>query len=142
METFYIIVLSIATTLLILILTYFGIILRNKSKTTAAYPPKPPNTCPDYWAIAADGKSCSLPDPKNPGSKNVGSTYGPDNTTVNLNKTNTPGYGLTGYLSTPSVNFADQGWTAGGKASACTQKSWANSYGVMWDGVSNYNGCG
>jgi len=33
METFYIIVLSVATILLILILAYFGIVLQNKAKT-------------------------------------------------------------------------------------------------------------
>jgi len=74
-------------------------------------------------------------------SKNLGTIYtknGLDLYTEELaiKEETTPG--LTGSV----IQFSDNGWTAGGKSSICTQKSWANTYGVVWDGVSNYNGCG
>lgn len=132
METFYIIVLSVATSLLILILAYFGIIIRNKTKGTAAYPPQPPSTCPDYWQIANNGKSCLLPAT---GSKNAGTV--PTELSSAVGTANyTPGF------TTGQVDFNDAGWTAGGKSGICTKRTWANGYGVAWDGVTNFNGCG
>ena len=141
METFYIVVLSVATILLILILAYFGIVLQSKAKSQTAYPPKPPNNCPDYWSASGDGKGCQIPDPTMSNSKNLGTVYNKTALDVYtedsvLTAENTPG--LTGSV----IQFSDNGWTAGGKSAVCTQKSWANTYGVVWDGISNYNGCG
>jgi hypothetical protein len=133
METFYIIVLSVATSLLILILTYFGIIIRNKTKGTAAYPPQPPSTCPDYWQIADDGKSCTIPAE---GAKNAGTTTKTEFSSTKGSPTYTPGF------TSKMIDFKDDGWTAGGKSGICTKRTWANTYGVAWDGVTNYNGCG
>jgi hypothetical protein len=144
METFYIVVLSVATAILIIILTYFGIILRSKASGVAAYPPKPQNTCPDYWKISEDGKKCQVPDPASPFSKNLGEIYPKTsngvydaNAQIKLTTENTKGFdGMN------NINFSDAGWTAGGKSGICTQKAWTGMFGVMWDGVSNYNGCG
>uniref|UniRef100_A0A6C0JJ01 Uncharacterized protein n=1 Tax=viral metagenome TaxID=1070528 RepID=A0A6C0JJ01_9ZZZZ len=133
METFYIIVLSVATSLLILILTYFGIIIRNKTKGTAPYPPQPPSTCPDYWQIAGDGKSCLIPENNK---KNAGSVPATLSSTVGT-ANYTPGSSISN-----QIDFKDDGWTAGGKSGICTKRTWANNYGVAWDGVTNYNGCG
>lgn len=133
METFYIIVLSVATSLLILILAYFGIIIRNKTKGTAAYPPQPPSTCPDYWQIASDGKSCAL---QAVGAKNAGTINAAPLSAVPGTANYTPG------ATTGQVNFNDAGWSAGGKSSICTKRTWANGFGIAWDGVTNYNGCG
>jgi len=137
METFYIIVLSIAITILILLLTFYGVYMNSAIKNTAAYPPAPAPTCPDYWSVAANGK-CKLPTPSTNPRTNLGMIYGG---TVNgrntLNTNNTPGYNS----EDKTIDFSSKDWSKGGTSSICNQKLWANTINVMWDGVSNYNGC-
>lgn len=132
MDIFYIIVLSIAAVLLILILTYIGLLMKSPKAATSSFPPTI-NTCPDYWSIGTDPSSCAIP---SSGSKNQGSIY--DNTfKLILTPKNTPGINLTNN----DIVLSHEGWTAGGASTICAQKKWANQYGIQWDGVSNYNGC-
>jgi hypothetical protein len=133
MDVFYIIVLSIVTVLLILILTYIGIKMTSTSSNKMAYPPLSAS-CPDYWnTVSTDPSSCLIPTKV---ATNVGSIYDASGKFL-LNSSTT--YGLN--TSAMSVNFADKGWNVGGLSSVCGQKSWANQYGIQWDGVSNYNSC-
>ena len=134
MDTFYLIVLGIAIVLLIILLTYIGIIMASSSSSSMAYPPSASN-CPDYWSMTTDMSSCIIP--KN-GSRNVG-TIKYDNTGIptSLTVANTPGYNV----ATNSINFSDKGWIAGGVSSMCAHKNWASVNGVVWDGVSEYNSC-
>ena len=124
MDVFYTIVLSIATVILILILTYIGIQMSNKNTSAATFPPIA-NTCPDYWKVAVDGKSCEIP------------TSGKNS--VTLTATQVPA----GYSATPApqIDFTNSGWSAGGKSALCSQKDWADSNKIVWDGVTNYNKC-
>lgn len=137
MDIFYIIVLSVAIILLILILTYLGIVMgQNKTSTSSSAFPPIKNTCPDYWSISkTDLSSCEIPAS---GARNVGNIY--DSTgVVLLEEKTTPGYKIG---STPlKINFNDGGWTSGGTSATCSQKNWANQNNIIWDGVSNYNGC-
>jgi hypothetical protein len=136
MDLFYIIVLSVATVLLILLLTYIGISMKN-AKTSGdgdVFPPSA-SSCPDYWSSSvSDPSSCVVP--KNvAGIKNIGSIY--DVNGLVLNDSNTVGYDLAKNV----INFNDTRWASGGKIAVCAQKDWANKYNIMWDGVSNYNSC-
>lgn len=135
MEIFYIIVLSVAIALLVLVLTVIGIML-SKRTVNLAYPPSY-NTCPDYWAISTDGSNCIIPTYQS--SLNIGGLYN-SNGVLNPSVLATPGYGIYTDPSTNMVsnfiNFANSGW-----AGVCSQKTWANQNNVVWDGVSNYNSC-
>ena len=125
MDIFYIIVLSIATILLILLLTYIGIKMKASKLSGGPYPPIK-NSCPDYWTINDKGK-CVQPGV-------AGRNYG----NKALNNTNTPN----GFIpADTSVDFSVVGWSAGGKSAMCEQKKWASENGILWDGVTNYNGC-
>ena len=141
MDPFYLIVLSIASVVLIVLLTFIGIQLSKPSITVPVFPPSY-NTCPDYWDINSDGY-CVIP--KTNSSKNVGSLRQNASTTSNgidkdLNTSNTPG--LKSTTSDQLIDFADKGWGSTPDAIRCTQKKWAADNGnILFDGVSNFNGC-
>ena len=130
MEKYYIIVLSIALLLLILVLTYVGLLMRKSSGGSAvAFPPVTP-TCPDYWTV--DGSFCVIPSNT---SLNTGDIYD-----TNGNVTISPStYGLNS--TGTKINFSDAAWTNGGITDVCNKKNWANLHGIVWDGVNNYNSC-
>ena len=142
MEFFYIIVLSIAVILLILILTLIGILMKQSKKTGGTFPPIV-NNCPDYWVIASDGKSCTIPTKTSStdAQKNAGSLYGSDIildiTASGSFPTKTPGFSTSG----STIDFTDAGWSAQGKTSTCAQKQWAQKWGIAWDGITNNNTC-
>jgi hypothetical protein len=127
MDIFYIIVLSIAIILLILLLTYIGIQMNSAGTKTAPYPPTK-STCPDYWTIDSDGK-CNVP------------TTGRNTSSKTLTTANTKGYTPTSNGSPATIDFSNKDWSSGSGSALCGQKLWANTNGIMWDGVSNYNGC-
>jgi len=66
---------------------------------------------------------------------NVGNIYN-DNNKIQLNSSNTPGYNFVDF----SIDFNNKGWMMKG-TEMCSKKKWANSNGIIWDGVSNYNDC-
>jgi hypothetical protein len=132
MDIFYTIVLSIATIILILILTYIGV-TTVYYKGKISYPPKA-LTCPDTWnVVPTDTSACTIP---NAGSPNVGKLY---DSAGKLIATSSTTYGLD--TTNNYINFSDPGWTKGGLSAQCNQKAWANQMGIQWDGVSNYNQC-
>jgi len=112
MDTFQKSVLIIALFVLIALLISVGILLNKHSKNTN-WPPTQ-NTCPDYWTEGTDGK-CTADAGLNTGNNGVTSTV---------------------------IKNEDQeiigDWT---DKSRCEKKTWANNNGIMWSGVSNYNGC-
>jgi hypothetical protein len=153
MELFYIITMGIAIVLLILILTYFGL---NLSKNTAAVFPPTKNYCPDNWTTSTDGNLCAIPSITPAGdtldgkalpnyyntglliSGNATTAYSYNTTTV-LNTKITPGYDS----EKKAIDFNHAGWGTllQGQSTICALKNWANTNGIMWDGVSNYTGC-
>lgn len=124
MESFYIIVLSVALLLLIVILTYIGIKMGDKTSNVSVYPPSS-QPCPDYWLQSANPTNlgCVIP------------PTGQTNTSAALNSSNTPGY------NNGVINFGDQKWSNNGATSTCNQLAWANKNSIQWDGVSNFSGC-
>lgn len=133
METFHLVVLSVATVLLILVLVFIGILM-SKGEQNLAFPPSY-GTCPDYWTLATDGSKCIIPTYQS--GLNIGSMY--DQTQqLTASVSSAPGYSydVSNNLVTNYINFNDPGWTG-----MCSKKAWANMLGLVWDGVSNYNEC-
>jgi hypothetical protein len=123
MDYYYIIVSAVATIILVLILTYVGILMTSTQKK-ATYPPSY-NLCPDYWQSNGSG-TCNIPTTgmNAPSSTDwVGDVYGyTDGDTA--------------------INFSDPGWSGGSTGEQrCGWQKWANANEIQWDGVTNYNGC-
>lgn len=128
MDIFYIIVLSVAVMLLILVLTYIGIkMVYNKNAAGNTFPPSY-SPCPDYWKTDSNGR-CVVP---SAGATNRG-----------VGSASTGSYDFApGYSSSPiqSIDFTAAGWTNNG-SSICSKRTWANNNNIVWDGITNYNGC-
>lgn len=125
MDSFQMIVLAIAVVVLIIILTAIGLGIRNL-KNKVVYPPIA-NQCPDYWEVADDKISCSIPGQSG---KNKGSLA----TTASINSV--PGYDS----ANNKIDFTVPDWNIN-KSAICNKQEWANKYGIVWDGISNYNSC-
>jgi len=140
MQTFHIIVLSIAVIILIILLTFIGIIM-GRQKSSVAFPPTS-NTCPDFWQVSTDGKSCIIP---NYNSINAGKLYtGSIISTDLMNPAIVPGFSQTTDSKNKtvySVDFNDAGWSGTGVQGICSKRKWANNYKIQWDGISNYTAC-
>jgi hypothetical protein len=132
MNSFQIIVLSIATVVLILVLTLIGITMSGQNGSTV-FPPTAAD-CPDYWPARADGSGCNIPLPVK-GSVNLGGIYDKGNNLL-LNAANTNASLRTDATGTNYINFSDSKLWSG----VCAKKKWAASNNIFWDGVSNYNG--
>lgn len=118
---FYTIVLIVMIVLLIICLTLFGVYY-NSIKTKPF--PETQAICPKNWTNT-DG-NCMNPAA---GSLNRLTTI----------PTTTPGYSS----RVNGINPNDEKWSSylGAKNSICGKKKWADSNGISWDGVSNYNSC-
>ena len=118
MDSFHYSVLGIALVMLIIMFIIVGVML-SRNKVSIIYPPYA-NDCPNYWSMNSDGK-CIV--------------------STGINKPSGDTAALPG-ISSGSVDFKNQGWgTYSGATSAiCAKKKWAVDKGVLWDGVSNYNG--
>ena len=134
MEFFYMIVLAIAVLFLIIMLTYIGILMRY-TDTKVAFPPIE-NDCPDYWVLASDGKSCTIPTYDQ---KNAGTLYSNDNDVNDIDiTTKTPGYDS----GNNKIDFTNNDWGgSNGLTSTCAKKEWANNWKITWDGITNTNTC-
>lgn len=144
MDPFYTIVLAIAVILLIIVLTYIGVVMSNNNAKKGVYPPQS-SSCPDYWTLG-DASMCLIP--TNKSSRNAGTiskdASGNISTTLYgkggellLNQSNTTGFNS----MKNAINFGDAKWNSTGVSTICAQKTWANTFGIVWDGVSNYNDC-
>lgn len=121
METFYLIVLGIASLILILLLAFMGWTIGNANKTTKY--PKVTLSCPDNWT----------PDETTAGVCNAPGTGKYNNITV---PANTPGF-----VSTTSVNFSNDKWSGSGLNPTCAKKKWARENKITWDSVTNAAFC-
>lgn len=128
---FYTIVTIIAAILLVvvLVLMYF-LMTSSKDAKGAVYPPLA-NTCPDFWIMDPSSNSCVLP---KGGENNLGTFL---NTKINETP-KTFGYSSVNNIET--INFGDGAWASTGASSLCAKKIWSGTYGIAWDGVSNYSG--
>lgn len=130
MNTFQIVVLTIAIIFLILVLTFFGLMLRKQKVSSSNVFPPQSSTCPDFWTIG-DSSNCIIPSTV---SLNTGNLY--NNGVLTTATMNTAGFYHDSSYNTNSINFNASGWQG-----VCSWKTWANQNNIVWDGVSNYNSC-
>ena len=141
MNSFQITVLGVAVALLVIILTVVGVVLASNKKNMTFPPSSLP--CPNYWQMNSDGKCVipvapKMPDNPDPGYKDY---YTPANTGTGdfttYNSKPLPGYDA----ASGTVNFANSGWGTSASSATCAKRDWAKKAGILWDGVTNYNGC-
>ena len=140
MDIFYTVVLSVATVILIIILTYVGVVLMRTGNSSIAYPPVK-NECPDYWTFAPDSSYCMIPANTKP---NKGTLYDV-NGRIQINANNTPGFNgnvaIVNGQPVAGIDFTVPAWNNKGLNNVCAQQKWSKTWGVMIDGVTNYNSC-
>jgi hypothetical protein len=156
MELFYVIVSVVTVIILILLLTFVGLMMRNGKKTQQF----PPNIeqCPDMWI--PDGSYCHFNGVNN-GTYAISTdkkylkdgtmTY--DNVTVSSNEApiktkidNTSPYFVLGgstplLKDTTTIEPANSKWSTSGVSAICQQNKWATKYGIQWSGISQLNNC-
>ena len=122
MDAFYITVVIVAIVFLVLVLTLVGTLMTTKNQSV--FPPIA-EPCPDYWDIMStnpNGSKCS------PKGINIGPTSNIASTTIGYDN------------ASKSIDFSDPKWS-GTAGQLCAQHTWANQNGIIWGGVSNFNGC-
>lgn len=151
-DSFYLIVLSIAIIILIIALGFMGWMLSHQKDEIKF--PGITTTCPDFWTISQDGTKCEQPDNNfnkgtiKPGIKNKDKT---DITNV-LEAYKKPGTNewtavpgksaseVEGSYTINSFDSKDAGWGSGNDA-ICNKRNWANNNKINWDTVTNVNFC-
>ena len=131
METFYIIVLSVLTIVLILYLTFMGIIVTYTKNIKLNIKT---SKCPDLWkqTISGDIVYCTGVTENSGGlvlSSNVYKNTNSDFIVGTVSNDNT------------KVNFSDDAWVTLARNDGNTVKdqwkNWANKYKIRWDTVTN-----
>ena len=139
MDSFYLIVLAVATLVLILMLAFLGWNMSNAKKGTRF--PTITTSCPDNWKsekkTLADGTdiiACKRP------ADSTKYNFGNDALTTYMSNSASVGY-ITG--KTEYLNFADNLWNKNVKMPnpTCAKKDWAKTNGIKWDSVENANYC-
>ncbi len=136
MDSFYLIVLGVATLVLIILLAFLGWNMSNAKKGTKY--PVITTTCPDNWTSEKDGANilCKRPlDGANQFNRGDAKLSEYMKTTTSV-----------GYVSTDKtdyLNFADNKWNTDVKTPnpTCAKKAWAKTYGIKWDSVDSANYC-
>jgi hypothetical protein len=143
MDSFYLIVLSIATIVLILLLTFIGILM--KKAVGAEIYPTVSNMCPDYWDASSTPGVCYVPNGSTQKVNRGGLAYGTPTYNVKDYTNNKLGYkDGTSETSPATFNMLDTaawGKEYPGYTLKCAQRKWAIDNQISWDGVTNYNGC-
>ncbi len=144
MDEFYTYVAIGAAVILIIVLIAFGVMM-SELHTTDLFPPTY-QTCPDMWKIDASG-GCVVPSGGT--AKNRGTLALPESPPY---VTTSSGDGSLPRLinavltdgSSASLKLNDAGIMNElypSKSDRCSKKQWALNNGIVWDGVTNYNGC-
>ena len=128
--SFYSIVVLIAVIILMLTLIWLGIEI-TKAKEEKDFPPSRP-MCPDYWK-QLNATTCEIPTSRHPNNKGI---FTDDGTGLIIGSDNTPGW-----LGNNEIDMTDAGRKTEGVGDVCAKRSWANEFGIVWDGVSNFNKC-
>jgi hypothetical protein len=151
-DSFYLIVLTIAIIILIIALGFMGWMLSHQKDDIKF--PGITTTCPDFWTISQDGTKCEQPENNfnegtvKPGIKtkdkkditNVFEAYKKPGTSE---WTAVPGKSTSaveGSYTINSFDSKDAGWGSGNDA-ICNKRKWANNNKINWDTVTNVNFC-
>jgi hypothetical protein len=124
MDKFYTVTIIVAFVILVIALIGLGILLQNQDAATE-FPPKQ-NQCPDHWTVSGD--YCKW------GTNNF--NFGSLDISAGLYGKI---YSISGDYVEPSTGL--DGIKFRSNVLRCDKKKWANSNGIIWDGISNYNQC-
>jgi hypothetical protein len=121
MDSFFIVVLSIASIILIVSLATIGVAMQ-KGARGGTFPPVA-NGCPDGWTTTSSDRNtaneiqyvCTAPS--------------------GFTQTLTSGEGLTWASTAKTLSYNDS------TTSICDRRKWTTKNNILWDGVSNYNSC-
>jgi len=141
MDTFYLIVLGVATLVLILMLAFLGWNMSNAKKGSRY--PVITTTCPDNWtpnATKVPGSIvCNRPSGYNKGEDAKTGISKPYN--VPLSKFMTDSI-VGDNPNGAYLNFSSDQWGKyNNKNATCEKRDWANAYGIRWDSVETANYC-
>tara|TARA_B110000967_G_C18898635_1_gene572764 strand:+ start:2977 stop:3366 length:390 start_codon:yes stop_codon:yes gene_type:complete len=129
MDSFYLIIISLAVISLIVILTFLGIQMKNQKNKSIKFPSSTTTMCPDYWSTTNnedEEKVCKVPPPNN---KNVGTLY--DNQDGITKLENTKSYDK----DSNTINFYNKEWND------CDKKDWTTKNNIFWRGVNEFSEC-
>lgn len=135
MDSFYLIVLTVASLVLIVTLAFMGWNMSNAKKGSRY--PSITTSCPDNWTptSSTDPSSkkvvikCTRPTGNNAGGEDL-STY--------MTTPASKGYNAT---DTNALDFTAASWSAAGKDPTCEKREWAQKYKIAWDSVASANYC-
>jgi hypothetical protein len=125
MNEFQSTVLMCAAAILILSMTFLGIVMYS-SQSTNVFPPRA-LPCPDYWTMNAS---------------NVCVNTTTTNTWSNPNPTAAP-FGTDSATSRKTIDPNSAAWATmyPGTSAFCAKQNWALANDVAWDGITNSNSC-
>jgi hypothetical protein len=131
---YYTIVIIIAIILLIGSLSVIGVMMTSSSNKKAF--PDFQNVCPDYWTMSATNNATICMPP-------ISGINIPNEAVYSGSKPTIDHSGVTWIKKTDKnkgavtqIDLSTSNWM-----SVCDKKSWANANAIVWDGVSNNNGC-
>ena len=130
-DSFYLIILSVALFILIIVLGFMGWMLSHQKDQVDF--PNITTTCPDFWEINGNGY-CVQP------STTTSFNYGTASSLTNYIKTGTTTAVDVPGLSGTTFNSKVSEWGSG-KEAVCNKKKWANDNNIKWDTVTNVNFC-
>ena len=135
-DSFYLIILSVATFILILVLGFMGWMLSHQKDDIMF--PQVTISCPDFWTLS-DNNVCMLPED---GKFNRGADGSLTKYRAIGSATNVDVPGMKSDNSQIPVGFdsSDAGWGTS-KSATCNKRKWANDNDIVWDSVTNVNFC-
>lgn len=124
-DNFYMLVVSIAVVILILVLAFLGWTM-SKHKDKTSFPIQ--TTCPDYWQIENDPttKKAYCKQPADDTYMNYGESAASTSTLLPKD-----------VFKDGKFDFTNSGWSAAGQSAVCAKKKWADTYKIKWDTVTN-----
>jgi hypothetical protein len=134
-DSFYLIILSVAVFILILALGFSGWMLSKQNDQIDF--PNITATCPDFWTIDATG-NCVQP------TTSTNFNYGKDaNILSNYVKLGTSGSAVAvpGKVSNALSFYSKHADWGSGKEAICNKRKWATDNNIKWDTVTNVNFC-
>jgi len=145
MDSFYWIVLTLASFILIGLLAFIGWTMANQKKGTKY--PTVTTSCPDNWKAVkgADNKVYCQRPAANTYNRGTSELDGYITTGASLGYTALKGDGVTagtagGNFTESLLDFDSTTWGSKGNP-VCVKRDWAKKYGVSWDSVENANYC-
>jgi len=131
-DSFYLIILSVALFILIAVLGFMGWMLSHQKDQIDF--PNIKTTCPDFWEIDSTNGYCKQP------TTSTSFNYGSDTSLTNYIKTGTTTAVVVPGKIDATFNSKDSEWGSG-KEAVCAQRKWANDNNIKWDTVTNVNFC-